>query len=66
MKRYTVQIARIEHKIYEFEVDAENIEAAENIAMEEWESEGDLLFTDLGCVHGEEFVHDVKLSKEAA
>ncbi len=66
MKRYTVQIARIEHKIYEFEVDAENIETAKNAAMREWESEGDLLFVDFGCVHGEEFVHDVKLSEEAA
>jgi hypothetical protein len=66
MKRYTVQIARIEHHIYELEIEAENADAAEEAAFEEWDNGGDMFFTDMGCVHAEEFVHEVKPAKVAA
>ena len=59
MSRYTVQLARIEHRIYEIEVKAESVEAAKLAAMAEWE-DSDLLFKDLGCVHAEESIHEVK------
>ena len=65
MKLYTVQIARIEHRVYEIEVEAANAAEAEDLAMEVWEDD-DQAFTDMGCVHAEEFVHEVKLAKVAA
>ena len=66
MKLYTVQIARMEHHIYELTVEADSVETAEEVALEEWENGGDLMFTDMGCVHAEEFVHEVKPAKVAA
>ena len=65
MKKYTVQIARIEHRIYQIEFAAENATEAEDLAMEIWEND-DEAFTDMGCVHAEEFVHEVKPAKVAA
>lgn len=65
MKKYTVQIARIEHRVYEIEVEAANAAEAEDLAMEVWEDD-DQAFTDMGCVHAEEFVHEVKPAKVAA
>lgn len=65
MKKYTVQIARIEHRVYEIEVEAANAAEAEDLAMEVWEDD-DQAFTDMGCVHAEEFVHEVKPVKVAA
>lgn len=59
MNRYTVQLARIEHRIYEIEVKAESVEAAKLAAMAEWE-DSDMWFKDLGCVHAEESIHEVK------
>ena len=65
MKKYTVQIARIEHRVYEIEVEAANAAEAEDLAMEVWEDD-DQAFTDMGCVHAEEFIHEVKPAKVAA
>ena len=65
MKKYTVQIARIEHRIYQIEVEAANSIKAEELAEEIW-AEDDEAFTDMGCVHAEEFVHEVKLAKVTA
>jgi len=59
MKRYTVQLARIEHRIYEIEVEAANRAEAEELAEEIW-SDDDEAFTDLGCVHAEESIHEIK------
>lgn len=58
-KKYKVSIARIEHRIYQIEVEAENIEAAEDVAMDIW-LDDDEAFTDMGCVHAEEDVHQVE------
>ena len=65
MKKYTVQIARIEHRVYQIEVKAANAAKAEDLAMGIWDCD-DEAFTDMGCVHAEEFVHEVKASKVAA
>ena len=65
MKLYTVQLARIEHRIYQVEVEAADVAEAEELAMETWQDD-DEAFTDMGCVHAEEFVHEVKPAKVAA
>ena len=59
MNRYTIQLARNEHRIYEIEVEAANRAEAEELAEEIW-SDDDEAFTDLGCVHAEESIHEVK------
>ena len=59
MNRYTIQLARSEHRIYEIEVEAANRAEAEELAEEIW-SDDDEAFTDLGCVHAEESIHEVK------
>lgn len=65
MKLYTVQLARIEHRIYQVEVEAADAAEAEELAMETWEDD-DEAFTDLGCVHAEESIHEIKPSQVAA
>jgi hypothetical protein len=65
MKRYTVQLARIEHRIYQLEVEAVDAAEAEQLAEETW-ADNDEEFTDLGCVHAEEFIHEIQEQKEAA
>lgn len=59
MNRYTIQLARIEHRIYQVEVEAANRAEAEELAEEIW-SDDDEAFTDLGCVHAEEYIEQVK------
>jgi hypothetical protein len=65
MSRYTVSLARIEHRIYQIEVEANSKDEAEELALETWE-EDDEAFTDFGAVHAEEFIEDVKKKTEAA
>jgi hypothetical protein len=65
MKKFTIQLARIEHRIYQIEVEAVNAAEAEQLAEEIW-SDDDEAFTDMGCVHAEEFVHEVQEQKVAA
>ena len=65
MKLYTVQLARIEHRIYQVEVEAADVAEAEKLAMETWQDD-DEAFTDLGCVHAEESIHEIKPAKVAA
>jgi hypothetical protein len=59
MKRYTVQLARLEHRIYEIEVEAANRAEAKELAEEIW-SDDDEAFTDLGCVYAEDSIHEIK------
>ena len=59
MKRYTIQLARIEHRVYQIEVEAANRAEAEELAEETW-ADDDEEFTDLGCVHAEESIHEIK------
>jgi hypothetical protein len=65
MKRYTVSLARIEHRIYQIEVEANSKDEAEELALETWDDD-DEAFTDCGVVHAEDFIEDVKEKREAA
>jgi hypothetical protein len=65
MSRFVVSLARIEHHVYQLEVEASNREEAEELALETWDDD-DEAFTHLGCVHAEEFINDVEKKKEAA
>ena len=59
MKKFLVSLARIEHIVYQIEVEAKDREEAEDAAMEIWD-EDDGAFTNIGCVHAEEFINDVE------
>jgi len=61
MKRYTVSLARIEHRIYQLEVEASTPEEAEELALETWD-EDDEAFMNCGCVHAEEFIQNVEVT----
>lgn len=65
MKLYTVQLARIEHRVYQIEVEAADAAEAEELALETWEND-DEEFTDMGCVHAEESIYEIKPAKVAA
>jgi len=65
VKKFLVSLARIEHRVYQIEVEASNREEAEELALETWD-EDDGAFTDLGCVHAEEFINDVEEQREVA
>jgi hypothetical protein len=64
MQKFTVSLVRIEHRVHMVEVEAESVEDAEAKAMEAWESDDWLPegygFRDVGVVHAEEFVFEVK------
>lgn len=55
MKKYEVQIARIEHHVYLIEVDAENEEQAQELALEQFTGD-----EDYKVVHAEEFINDIE------
>lgn len=59
MKKFLVSLARIEHRIYQIEVEAADAIEAEQLADEMW-TEDDEAFTDFGCVHAEEYIEQVK------
>jgi hypothetical protein len=65
MKKFLVSLARIEHRVYQIEVEANDKDEAEELALETW-AEDDEAFTDLGCVHAEEFINDVEEQREVA
>ena len=65
MKKFLVSLARIEHRVYQIEVEASNREEAEELALETW-YEDDEAFMDCGCVHAEEFINDVEEQREVA
>ena len=65
MKKFVVSLCRVEHRVYQIEVEAKTGEEAHDIAVETWD-EDDEAFTDLGCVHAEEFINDVEEQREAA
>jgi hypothetical protein len=65
MSRFTVSLARIEHRVYQIEVEANDKDEAEELALETW-YEDDEAFMDCGCVHAEEFINDVEKKTEAA
>ena len=61
MNRYRVTIARLETRVYHFEIEAASEEDARCNAWEAWEAddpgEGE-------CVHAEEWLQDSNLIKE--
>jgi hypothetical protein len=59
MKTYKVSLARVEHVVYQIEVEANDKEEAEEVAWEMWE-EDDSKFRSLGCVHADEFIDDIE------
>jgi hypothetical protein len=65
MKRFTVSLCRVEHRIYQIEVEADTPDEAHDVAVDMW-AEDDEAFTDFGAVHAEEFIEDVKEKREAA
>jgi len=65
MERYTVSLARIEHRIYQIEVEANNKDEAEELALETWD-EDDEAFMNCGCVHAEEFIESIEEKREVA
>jgi hypothetical protein len=65
MSRYIVSVCRVEHRVYQIEVEADTPEKAHDIAVDTW-AEGDEAFTDFGCVHAEEFINDVEEKQEVA
>ena len=63
MRRFKVTLARIEHNVYQIEVDAETPDEAEDFALELW-TDDDEAFTDLGCVHAEEYIQELEEIKK--
>jgi len=58
MNKYRVTIARLETKVYYFETDAENEDAAREEALQAWDDGEDL--GEGVCVHGEDWVQDIE------
>ena len=59
MKKFLVSLVRIEHRIYQIEVEAADAIEARELANEMW-AEDDEAFTNMGCVHAEEYIEQVK------
>lgn len=61
MKTYSVAMARIEHHVYRYEVEANNEKEAREKAREQWD-DGD--YPDqYEVVHAEEFIVDMEEAK---
>ena len=61
-----VDLARVPQaafRIPQIEVDAETPDEAEDFALELW-ADDDEAFTDLGCVHAEEYIQEVEEIKK--
>ena len=65
MNRYIVSLCRVEHHVYQLEVEADTPDEANDIAVETWDDD-DEAFTHLGVVHAEDFIEDIKAKREAA
>jgi hypothetical protein len=72
MSRFTVTLCRVEHRIYQIEVEAKTGKEAHDIAIKKFEKfrdetldESDESFEDFGVVHAEEFVENVEEQEEA-
>ena len=55
MKKFIVPYVRIEHQVYFLEVEAEDEDAAEDVAREQFDGSGEYK-----VVHAEEFIQDIK------
>jgi len=55
MKTYSIKYCRVEHQVFEFEVEAENEKDAANIASNNLDG-----YQNYKVVHAEEFIHDIQ------
>jgi hypothetical protein len=59
MKKFKVSLVRIEHTVYQLEVEADSAEQANEIAITAW-NENEEAFVEFGLVHMEDFINDVE------
>jgi hypothetical protein len=59
MKKFKISLVRIEHTVYQLEVEADSKEQASDIALATW-NENEEAFTEFGLVHMEDFINDVE------
>ena len=59
MKKFKVSLVRIEHTVYQLEVEADSKEQANEIAITAW-NENEEAFVEFGLVHMEDFINDVE------
>jgi hypothetical protein len=59
MKKFRVSLVRIEHTVYQLEVEADSKEQANEIAITAW-NENEEAFVEFGLVHMEDFINDVE------
>ena len=62
MNKYRVSIARLETRVYYFDIEAESEEDANYEAWEEWESVED--FSEGDCVHSDEWLQYTEVLDE--
>ena len=59
MKKFKVSLVRIEHTVYQLEVEANSAEQANEIAITTW-NENEEGFVEFGLVHREDFINDIE------
>jgi hypothetical protein len=59
MKKFKVSLVRIEHTVYQLEVEADSKEQANEIAITAW-NENEEAFVEFGLVHMEDFINDIE------
>jgi hypothetical protein len=59
MKKFKVSLVRIEHTVYQLEVEADSKEQANEIAITTW-NENEEAFVEFGLVHMEDFINDIE------
>jgi hypothetical protein len=59
MKKFRISLVRIEHTVYQLEIEADSKEQASDIALATW-NENEEAFTEFGLVHMEDFINDIE------
>ena len=59
MKKFKVSLVRIEHTVYQLEVEADSAAQANEIAITTW-NENEEAFVEFGLVHMEDFINDIE------
>jgi hypothetical protein len=59
MKKFKISLVRIEHTVYQLEVEADSKEQANEIAITTW-NENEEAFVEFGLVHMEDFINDIE------
>ena len=66
MSRYIVSVCRVEHRVYQIEIEADTPEEAHDTAVDKW-AKGNRAFSEIGCLYdAEEFIQDVEEKREVA